>query len=358
MSTIHVFFTHDGRRYVAGVEETPWEAPTSPVADTWTTVFSLFVLPDSRRRFWHLVSESMPRAVFLPLTTEAVVQAQNALITAYTNANSGRQVRAIVFATGAENAKWAALSVRNTPGTLVDLDYGPWLTAGLPPWLAHLDFLDSSTRVDSSPAGLRLARPFYLLFAEQDGVAGVRGGNWVHPPNTIVNKLVVDSPVPWVGNVLAVRCGPGGLGFADFQDTDMQLVVASVKRHILVRVPVHTGVLRPTSVDQLDTEIWFDAGRGIASPTSDLTGRTFEVERFPDNAPQDLEHSFTFVVAPQHSRGPNVHAVNQTILQFAPDLSPPVRGNVLVFRHGGPPRKYLADMEEQYWIAVTHIASV
>ncbi|KAJ7081409.1 hypothetical protein B0H15DRAFT_800339 [Mycena belliarum] len=318
----------------------------------------------------------MAPATSLPLTSNSFVQAQNLVITAHNNvgqATSARQVRGIVFPTGADGPQWAVVTILKFGTSTADIDFGPWLTSGLPQPLSGLDLLSCSTRVDRSSSGLRLRRSFHLLFNNQ---SGIDGGAWLHPANAAVNKLVPDSPRPWLGNVLAVQCANGVLGFDDFSDADLGLVIRSVKSILRSEewgsdtdessdseedseneVPVHRGVARPTSVDDLDTEVWFDAGRGIASPTSDLTDRCFRISRFPADAAQDLKNPFTFVIAPQHSTGRNVHPVNETMRTFAPDVWPPLRGNVLAFCHSKARKGQLVDVEEKHWIAVTLMAA-
>ncbi|KAJ7724237.1 hypothetical protein B0H16DRAFT_1736840 [Mycena metata] len=122
-----------------------------------------------------------------------------------------------------------------------------------------------------------------------------------------------------------------------------------------VRVPLLFDLRRANCVDDVDTEIWLDACRGSASATSDLTGRSFQINRFPTNEPHDLPHSFTIVVTPQHTEGTNVHPINHHINRLVPDLKEPWRGNVLVFRHGKTAAKSIVNMEEKNWTAIEMI---
>ncbi|KAJ7603759.1 hypothetical protein DFH06DRAFT_1151636 [Mycena polygramma] len=118
---------------------------------------------------------------------------------------------------------------------------------------------------------------------------------------------------------------------------------------IWARVPLHADIQRAESVDELDTDIWFDAGRGAGAATSDLSNRSFQVDRFPFDEPNDLKHSYTIVVAPQHIRGANVHPINHQINALVPGLREPWRGNVLVFRHGKTVHKRLINVEDKNW---------
>jgi hypothetical protein len=79
---------------------------------------------------------------------------------------------------------------------------------------------------------------------------------------------------------------------------------------VWARVPLHKSTLRARTVDELDVDIWFDAGCSIGEASSDLTGRSFLIERYPLDEPKDLTHSYTIVVAPQHTIGANVHPIN------------------------------------------------
>ncbi|KAJ7671031.1 hypothetical protein B0H17DRAFT_1141671 [Mycena rosella] len=153
------------------------------------------------------------------------------------------------------------------------------------------------------------------------------------------------------------------VGLSRFQD-DSHTVLAwliadgsQLQKRVWVRVPLHQGVTRATTIDDVDTEVWFDTGRGIALSTSNLTGRTIQVDRFPLDTPHDLEHSFTFVFVSQRQAGPHIHQLNQTINSLVPDLPHPWRGNVLVFRHGKTAKKVLVNVEEQYWAGVTWMIS-
>jgi hypothetical protein len=100
-------------------------------------------------------------------------------------------------------------------------------------------------------------------------------------------------------------------------------------------------------VDDLDTDIWFDAGRGVGQASSDLTDRSFQVDWYLLDEPRDLTYSYTIVVAPQHTSGANVHPVNHLVNGLVPELVTPWRGNVLVFRHGKTANKVLINIEEK-----------
>ncbi|KAJ7752673.1 hypothetical protein B0H16DRAFT_1723595 [Mycena metata] len=126
---------------------------------------------------------------------------------------------------------------------------------------------------------------------------------------------------------------------------------------VWVRVPLLFDLRRAQHVDDVDTEMWLDAGRGGASATSDLTRRSFQIDRFPLDEPQDLRNSFSIVVTPQHTTGHNIYPINQMINRLVPDLKEPWRGNVLVFRHGKTAAKSLVNMEEKNFTAIEMIVA-
>ncbi|KAJ7075048.1 hypothetical protein B0H15DRAFT_956864 [Mycena belliarum] len=128
-----------------------------------------------------------------------------------------------------------------------------------------------------------------------------------------------------------------------------------VQKRVWIKVALHEGVRRAQTIDDVDLDMWFDAARGFASPTVDMTGRTIRIDRFPADAPSNLQHSYTFVFTGQNTTGPNVHPVNLAIQKWAPDAERPWRGNVLVFRHGSTPKKVFVNVEDQHWIAVTWV---
>ncbi|KAJ7811366.1 hypothetical protein B0H13DRAFT_2383933 [Mycena leptocephala] len=130
---------------------------------------------------------------------------------------------------------------------------------------------------------------------------------------------------------------------------------SAISQWIWVRVPLHRGIRRARNVDEVDVDIWLDAGRGAGEASSDLTGRSFQIDRYPLDEPSDLEHSFTIVVAPQHTSGANVHPVNRQIGRLVPQLVTPWRGNVLVFRHGKTTSKVMINVEEKDWGAIKMI---
>ncbi|KAJ7651590.1 hypothetical protein DFH06DRAFT_1331544 [Mycena polygramma] len=130
-----------------------------------------------------------------------------------------------------------------------------------------------------------------------------------------------------------------------------------IRRWVWVRVPLHRGVRRAPTVDDVDTDIWMDACRGSGSAFCDLTGRSIQINRFPLDEPRDLEHPYTIVVAPQHTKGADVHPINHGISRLVPELTIPWRGNVLVFRHSKSDKRYLINVEEKDWTAVEMIIS-
>ncbi|KAJ7033484.1 hypothetical protein C8F04DRAFT_1184176 [Mycena alexandri] len=131
----------------------------------------------------------------------------------------------------------------------------------------------------------------------------------------------------------------------------------NLEKWVWVRVPLLFDLRRANHVDDVDTEMWFDAGRGGGSATSDLTRRSFHIDRFPTDEPHDLSNSFSIVVSPQHTEGPNVHPINHLINRLVPDLKEPWRGNVLVFRHGKTAAKSLINMEEKNFTAIEMIVA-
>ncbi|KAJ7893220.1 hypothetical protein B0H13DRAFT_1886468 [Mycena leptocephala] len=131
----------------------------------------------------------------------------------------------------------------------------------------------------------------------------------------------------------------------------------SIGGWVWVRVPLHQGLRRATDVDEVDTDVWFDAGRGIGRASSDLMNRSFQIDRYPLDEPRDLMYSYTIVVASQHTEGPDVHPINHNISRLVPDLEVPWRGNVLVFRHSKNASKALINMEDKHCIAVDLIIS-
>jgi hypothetical protein len=108
-------------------------------------------------------------------------------------------------------------------------------------------------------------------------------------------------------------------------------------------------------MDELNTDMWMDAGRGSGCTTSDLTNRSLQIDRFPLDEPEDLTHAYTIVVAPQHTVGADVHPVNHTITRLLPDTVAPWRGNVIVFRHGKTASKVMINLEERDTVAVQMI---
>ncbi|KAJ6482245.1 hypothetical protein DFH09DRAFT_1107396, partial [Mycena vulgaris] len=125
-----------------------------------------------------------------------------------------------------------------------------------------------------------------------------------------------------------------------------------VHKQIYVRVPLLHGVLRASSVAQVDSEMWIDASRGIGEASEDLTPYTFHVDRYPLDEPRDLMHSWSFVVTPQDATGHFAHPINSMINRLVPDLAKPWRGNVLIYRHGKTAKKMVVGVETQYWIAM------
>ncbi|KAJ6489225.1 hypothetical protein C8R47DRAFT_1071589 [Mycena vitilis] len=131
----------------------------------------------------------------------------------------------------------------------------------------------------------------------------------------------------------------------------------ALSRWVWTRVPLHAGIQRAYTVDEVDTDVWFDAGRGAGTATSDLTNRSFQINRFPLDEPSDLKHSYTIVVAPQHTVGSHVHPINHQINALVPTLGVSWRGNVLVFRHGKTANKVLINVEDKNWDAIELIVT-
>ncbi|KAJ7201233.1 hypothetical protein B0H12DRAFT_1244284 [Mycena haematopus] len=126
---------------------------------------------------------------------------------------------------------------------------------------------------------------------------------------------------------------------------------------VWVRVPVHAGLRRALTVDHINTDIWMDASRGAGSATSDLAGRSFQIDRYPLDEPRDLTHSYTIVVAPQHTEGHHVYPENALINKLVPELDKPWRGNVLIFRHSKTAAGFVINMEERDRTAVEWMLS-
>ncbi|KAJ7492990.1 hypothetical protein B0H11DRAFT_1911430 [Mycena galericulata] len=126
-----------------------------------------------------------------------------------------------------------------------------------------------------------------------------------------------------------------------------------IHKRLWIKVPLLGKISRASTIDDVDLDLWMDAGRASGEATIDFTDRTFRIDRFPLDEPNDLKHSFTFVISPQHTTGPGVHPINHLINALVPGLDPPWRGNVLVFRHGCTSKKVIVKVEERYWEAVS-----
>ncbi|KAJ7090428.1 hypothetical protein B0H15DRAFT_800340 [Mycena belliarum] len=126
----------------------------------------------------------------------------------------------------------------------------------------------------------------------------------------------------------------------------------SINQHVVARVPLMPGVRRAQNMDEVDFEMYFDAGRGIGEAADDASERIFRIDRYPLDEPRDLDHSWSIVVAPQDSEGPHSHPVNHYIGALVPELAMPWRGNVLIFRHGRTSKKVIVGVEDQYWMGV------
>ncbi|KAJ7858198.1 hypothetical protein B0H13DRAFT_1901964 [Mycena leptocephala] len=107
-----------------------------------------------------------------------------------------------------------------------------------------------------------------------------------------------------------------------------------IKRRVWVGVPVILGRTRAFHLEELETDIWMDGGRGGNGPTSDITRNSILVDRFPFDEPCPLEYAFYILVADQRTTGPDVHPVNELVTSWIPELAVPWRGNVLVFKRG------------------------
>ncbi|KAJ7098747.1 hypothetical protein B0H15DRAFT_797415 [Mycena belliarum] len=127
---------------------------------------------------------------------------------------------------------------------------------------------------------------------------------------------------------------------------------AQIHKHLYVRVPLISGVIRAHDIQDVDCDMWMDAGRGRGEAAEDISGRVFRIDRYPLDEPRDLDHSWSIVVTHQDTRGPNAHPLNFHINSLVPDLAEPWRGNVLIFRHGRTSKKVVVGVEEQYWVAV------
>ncbi|KAJ7432787.1 hypothetical protein B0H11DRAFT_2260133 [Mycena galericulata] len=127
-----------------------------------------------------------------------------------------------------------------------------------------------------------------------------------------------------------------------------------ITNRLWIKVPLLRGVERATSVDDLDLDLWMDAGRAASAATVDFSGRIYEVNDFPRrvNDPRAIRNSFTFVTAPQDISGDEVHPVNDLVNTIAPGLQQPWRGNVIVLMHGLTIEKSIVNIQDRYWDAV------
>ncbi|KAJ6590745.1 hypothetical protein B0H10DRAFT_2197629 [Mycena sp. CBHHK59/15] len=116
---------------------------------------------------------------------------------------------------------------------------------------------------------------------------------------------------------------------------------------IWVRVPVTLGHTRAYSIEDMESDMWIDCGRGADGPSSDMISRSIKILRFPFDEPRDLVHPFTIVVASQRRTGADVYPPNQLINQLVPELTEPWLGNVLVFKHGKSKRQPIINISDR-----------
>lgn len=105
-------------------------------------------------------------------------------------------------------------------------------------------------------------------------------------------------------------------------------------------------VKRASTVDDMDTDLWIDAGRGAGSAVVDNSSLSLNITRFPFDEPSDMRYTYTVVVTTQRESGGLVHEVNHFINALIPDLPKPWRGNVLVMCHGRQPGSPIINMAD------------
>ncbi|KAJ7141432.1 hypothetical protein C8R44DRAFT_727028 [Mycena epipterygia] len=119
-----------------------------------------------------------------------------------------------------------------------------------------------------------------------------------------------------------------------------------IQERIWARVPVRRGVARAYSIDDMDTDLWLDCGRGVGSPVSDLAVHSVHVKRFRPGDVKDMRYTYSVVVTSQRTEGGFVHPVNNNITRLVPELTPRWRGNVLIFRHGMQPGNPIVNIRD------------
>ncbi|KAJ7079401.1 hypothetical protein B0H15DRAFT_954037 [Mycena belliarum] len=107
----------------------------------------------------------------------------------------------------------------------------------------------------------------------------------------------------------------------------------TIRRCLLVRVPVKNGVRRPTSVDDMQVSMWLDCGRASGDASADLADYSRHVVKFPIDSRAAATYTYTVVVTSQRTSGGLVFPVNACVTDMLPPDSQPWRGNVLVFKH-------------------------
>ncbi|KAJ7507785.1 hypothetical protein B0H11DRAFT_1902814 [Mycena galericulata] len=119
-----------------------------------------------------------------------------------------------------------------------------------------------------------------------------------------------------------------------------------VKHRIWIKTPVKRGLRRALTVEDLDTDIWLDCGRGAGSAVSDSHAFSLDIRRFPFDEPKDMRYTYSIVVTSQRTTGGVVHPENDYINSLVPERDVPWRGNVLVFRHGRTAAKPIINMSQ------------
>ncbi|KAJ7301335.1 hypothetical protein DFH08DRAFT_963421 [Mycena albidolilacea] len=120
----------------------------------------------------------------------------------------------------------------------------------------------------------------------------------------------------------------------------------TLDKRFWVKVPVIHGLERARKVSELETDLWIDAARGGFEGTSDASLTSVRIDRFPFDEPCDLRHSYSFVVANQDRHGLFLYPENALVNKLVPDLAQPLRGNVLVFKHGTNKSKAIVNITD------------
>ncbi|KAJ7276038.1 hypothetical protein C8J57DRAFT_1505341 [Mycena rebaudengoi] len=119
-----------------------------------------------------------------------------------------------------------------------------------------------------------------------------------------------------------------------------------VHDRVWVRMPVIRGIRFATNAAEMEMARFLDCYRGGNGPVIDLDRTSITIDHFPFDEPTDLPNSYTIVVSPQRSSGPDIYPVNGFITHLVPGRVEPWRGNILVFKHGLTKTKCIISMSE------------